>query len=225
MESFIGHYNGLVSILDSGKYVVNPTIQFDRIGARFHLIRKYRRYSWRAPRDQSERQRKSAGSMILFIVPSWNRVSSPTNLLPSDTFNYKYYQNQWGLKSANTLKLEFMPGYAFTLSLFKGRFFISPLWALGTGVSYNYYTTSFLQTHNFKYTFCGYTELNFGFNGAKWYCCFNTFSQSYNSLLDPVYFQYKTTGGKFTIGYRFGNLEKIIPEDIGVLLDRYKKYY
>ncbi len=223
VESFFGHYNGVVSVLDSGKFVANPNIRFDRVGARFHYIRKYARYSWRAPRDQSERQRKSSASLICLIVPSWNRVQSKNNLLPNDTLSYKYYQNQWGLRNVNTYKLEVMPGYAFTISLFRGRFFISPMWALGTGIAYNNYETTVFRTHNLKYTFCAYSEFNFGFNGARFYCCFNTFTQSYNSLLDPVYFQYKTTGGKITLGFRFGTLEKVIPEDIGVLLDRVRK--
>ncbi|MCX8478218.1 MAG: hypothetical protein RL138_1382 [Bacteroidota bacterium] len=212
VKTYYGDYRGLIRSDSINSFAV-PDIRYRRAGARFYFVNNSRRFSLGAARFQTEQQKKTAGSLILFIEPGWTQINS-NQLLISDSMSlFPYTQNQTGLRKVNSYKIDCMPGYTFTISLLGGRVFFSPLYAFGAGVNYNHYFAKGGIFNTLKYTINSYTDINLGYNGKRFFACLNVFNMSYINVLYPVYFQHNSSGFSVTVGYRFGDIETKLPND------------
>jgi hypothetical protein len=212
VKSYYGDYKGLIHSDSINAYAV-PDIRYRRAGARFYFINNSRRFSLGAARFQTEQQKKTAGSLILFVEPGWSQISSNTLLISDSLSLFPVTQNQSGLRKVSSYKIDCMPGYTFTISLLGGKLFFSPLYAFGAGVNYNHYFAKGGIFNTLKYTINRYTDINLGYNGKRFFACLNVFSVSYANVLYPVYFQHNSSGFSITLGYRFGDIENKIPND------------
>ncbi len=225
LKTYYGDYKGLIHSDSINAYAI-PDIRYRRAGARFYFVNNSRRYSLGAARFQTEQQKRTAGSLILFVEPGWTQLSSK-QLLISDSMNlFPFTQNQSGLRKVSSYKIDCMPGYTFTISLLGGRVFFSPLYAFGAGVNYNHYYAKGGIFNTLKYTLNSYTDINLGYNGKRFFACLNVFNMSYINVLYPVYFQHNSSGFSVTLGYRFGDLEdKLANDPVVIWKNLQQKFY
>lgn len=225
VKTYYGDYKGLIHSDTINAYAI-PDIRYRRAGARFYFINNSRRFSLGAARFQTEQQKRTAGSLILFVEPGWTQLSS-NQMLISDSMNlFPFTQNQSGLRKVSSYKIDCMPGYTFTISLLGGRVFFSPLYAFGAGVNYNHYVAKGGIFNTLKYTINSYTDINLGYNGKRFFACLNVFNVNYINVLYPVYFQHNSSGVSLTVGYRFGDLEdKLANDPLVIWKNLQEKFY
>lgn len=225
VKTYYGDYRGLIHSDTVNAYAV-PDIRYRRAGARFYFVNNSRRFSLGAARFQTEQQKRTAGSLILFVEPGSTQLSSKQLLISDSMRLFPFTQNQSGLRKVSSYKIDCMPGYTFTISLLGGRIFFSPLYAFGAGVNYNHYVAKGGIFNTLKYTINSYTDINLGYNGKRFFACLNVFNVSYLNVLYPVYFQHNSSGISLTLGYRFGDLEdKLANDPLVVWKNLQQKFY
>lgn len=213
LGGYIQNYSGLLGTGDSSKAVVKDNTRYMRIGSTWRQYFNSSRYSWRAQKYCSERQRRSAGSPFAFTNIEYFSLRGGESLIADSINHPRYFGKQTGLRDCSGIRLSAMPGYALTISLFKGRWFLSPAIGLGTGLVYNTYHSAFGKSHSLSYTFNSLLEMGFGFNGNRLYASIIGFQYNDYSLINPTIIHVFHYGSVFTLGWRFGVLESKIPED------------
>jgi len=202
-----------------GMVVTDPLARFEsaadvhqfRVCAQLTYIFNHQKYSYRAAMFQNELQRKTAGSFLLRVEPFYRGLGAGSGLVPSTYDNIQTYGDQAGLQYLNAVGVLAMPGYGITITPFGEKFYVSTLAFAGPGVAFNYY-----QARENKYTYtnwewAGMAALNVGYNGTRTYLNLNVTTDINHIPLNPAYFTSTNLKISLTFGFRFFNLESIIP--------------
>jgi len=211
VRAFFMESKGVIVADQEEDFKSNPDVHVVRVGAQLTYYFNFNKYSFRAANFQNELQRKSAGSFLVRLEPFYRTIGMKSALVPTALDVPATYGKQVGLEYVKSPGVLIMPGYGFNFAAYNGKFFVSPIVFFGTGFAVNVY-----RTENEKYTFlnaewAGSVALNVGYNGRKTYVTLRGTYEAGYFKLDPSYFTTSDLKVSFTVGLRFGHLEKFIP--------------
>ena len=110
-------------------YLNNPHLQIRPYGFNAYYISSDK-FSYKAAFDQSERQKKSAGSFILMFTNQFMLIKSDESLVPTN--EQSKYALLSPLRKANFWNIQLSPGYAY--SYIYEKLFFTPALFLGGGL-------------------------------------------------------------------------------------------
>lgn len=202
---------GMISADEKGEFTSQPDIELERIGVQVTYIFNEKKYSYRAANFQNELQRKTAGSFLVRIEPSYRYLQAPTGLVPESLDVATTYGDQAGLQSSKAPGLLALPGYGVNVALANGKFFVSPIVLVGPGVAYNTYIAEKGEFNAWNFEWSAMMVLNMGYNSPRAYANVRVAYDAYYISLKPSYITTTDLKISLTVGYRFNNLEKLIP--------------
>lgn len=215
MRVYISNSKGVIMSTPDNEYQSSPTLHEFKIGAQLTFIRSPSKYSYRASLYQSEIQMKTAGSWLLRVEPFYRNLgANEGSMIPTVYDVESRFGDQVGLEYVRAPGVLVMPGYGINIVLSNPKFFISPVLLAGAGVALNTYEGNNGQKNYTNLEYAGSFTLNAGYSGSQ---CYSKIQLSYNAgytVLNPSYLTYTNLAISFTFGYRFNDVEKIIPRDI-----------
>lgn len=211
-ELFFQKYKGFYIISPErtdGTHYIIPDMQTFSLGLSGYWIYNSKRFSIRAAFIQNERQKKSAGSLVIRPAFLYYRISSDQGIIP-DSILHDYnipITNQ--VTSGTFYSLGLSPGYAYTLVFLK-NFYLTA--AVFPGVAAQFY--SFSNEHkvysNFEFTFQLSGRFALGYNSDKWFLG-GSFQTGFNELPDKLnnaLFSYNIVQFRLWGGLRFDIFKK-----------------
>ena len=211
LRGFLIDSKGVVSEDVAKQFKSNADVRFFKVGAQVTYYFNAQKYSYRAANFQSELQRKTAGSFLLRLEPSYKQLEAKSGLVPESRDLVSVYGEQAGLQHVNAPGLLVMPGYGVNVVVAKGKFFFSPYVMGGPGFAVNTYKSDQGNLSAVNMEWAAIMALNIGYNGDRAYAAFKVAGDLYYTPLNPAYFTTTSLKINITVGYRFKNIEKFIP--------------
>lgn len=187
-----------------GSYYVMPGLSTFSIGLAGYWIYNHHRYSIRAAYIQTERQKKSAGSVMLRPFFVYSKINSDNGLIPEE-IRIKY---QIPLSKIITdvefYSIGISPGYSYTW-VFLNNFFISG--TIFPGVAFQFYNIRDMKKSwsDFEFSFKMGLRVTAGYNSDKWFIG-GAFQTSFNQIPEQISntnFDYDLASIKVWAGTRF----------------------
>ena len=211
---YLNQGRGLVVADPLKRFYSNPDVSMFKTGVQGTYIFNEDRYSLRAAFLQNEIQRKSAGSFLAKADLFYYNLKAPTGFVSSDKDLETVYGNQVGLRYLRGPGLLLMPGYGMNFVFFEGQVYIAPVLFAGGGLAYNFYAAE-SGSHNKTNLLLGASgQVNFGYNNPYLYLNFGISHETTHFSLNPSFVSETDFRFVMTLGFRFGNLEKVIPETL-----------
>lgn len=186
----------------TGIYFQNPSMDVRSVRAKTIFIFNKRRFSYNAAYFNTQRQLKSAGSLLIVSNIYGYRFKSDTSLIPEAS--RPFYVQYGDLNYFNVQGISIGPGYAFNLVLFKTLYFNATLTS-GFDFQHRFYNTfSGLYTDkHWRVGAAGEVRLALGLNGKRLFGSI-TFRSDYNSYVSTgLRIEPRYNSLDFNIGYRF----------------------
>ncbi len=207
IEGYLQYYQGFYMNYKSSAYketFIIPGMDMVAFGIDGTYIYNYGKFSIRASYTQNERQKKSAGSLIVKPTFRYYWVNSDTGIIPEKILDI-YSLKQENILSGNFYTLGLGPGYIYTF-VFGKDFYITACGQMDMNwSSYNYSTTEdSYQKTGFSFPFS--IRAAVGYNSDVWFIG--------GSFLSTIYyfqpgqrvqddFHYHLTQIRFWVGTRF----------------------
>jgi len=212
LEGYLQYYKGFYMDYRSddldGIYII-PGMEMISFGIDMTYIYNHARFSIRASFVQNERQKKSAGSLIVKPVFRYYHVNSDTGIIPGEVLNL-YSLSQENIVSGNFYTFGLGPGYAYTFVFLKNFYITAGALLEANWSFYNYRSTD--QTHASNgFCFPGSLRVALGYNSDKWFIGASYLSTLF--YLQPGQrmqddFHYNLTQIRFWVGTRFNAFKK-----------------
>ncbi len=211
IRGLISDTKGMISVDPMDRFQSNADVHQYRISAQLTYIFNHQKYSYCAAMFQNELQRKTAGSFLLRLEPFYRGLGAGSGLVPPTYDKAATYGDQVGLKYLKAPGFLAMPGYGVTITPFGERFFISPMIFGGTGLAFNFYEGDLGEFTYTNVEWAAMAALNIGYNGDRTYLNLNITGDVNYTPLQPSYFTSSNLKISLTFGYRFVDLEKLVP--------------
>ena len=211
IRGLISDTKGMISVDPMDRFQSNSDVHQYRISAQLTYIFNHQKYSYRAAMFQSELQRKTAGSLLLRLEPFYRGLGAGSGLVPTTLDKAATYGDLVGLEYLKAPGFLAMPGYGITITPFGERFFISPMIFGGPGLAFNFYEGDLGEYTYTNIEWAAMAALNMGYNGDRTYLNLNVTGDINYTPLQPAYFTSSNLKVSLTFGYRFIDLEKLIP--------------
>ena len=207
IEGYLQYYKGFYMNYRSSNLKATyqiPGMEMISFGIDATYIYNYSKFSIRASFTQNERQKKSAGSLIVKPVFRYYYVKSDTGIIPHQILDI-YSPSGENILSGNFYTVGLGPGYTYTLVFLK-NFYITA--AATMEVNWSYYdvtTTDTTYTSN-GFSFPGSLRVALGYNSDKWFIGASYLSTLF--YLQPGQrvqndYHYHLTQIRFWVGTRF----------------------
>ena len=177
-------YKKSLQVLKNLKYV-SYTTDF------YYFFNK--RYSYRASAFSSKKQLKSAGSPIIIVSPSINKIYSSTT---SDSIPTRIRANVL-FEDPKWFSMRSAIGYGYNLSLYKGKFIVNP------SVFYNLVFNNRNNSHSVKFSDGFRFSINAGYHGDKYFGLINANVDKYKNKFSKGYFEQLNSDVSLSVGLRF----------------------
>lgn len=202
---FYEKFNGLL-IPGSHRRNFEPfkNISLTDVGVDVYWIANTSQFSFRAARSFSERQVKSAGSVIIIARPMWQKFNwqNPApDIIGNDTATYKLLASNPAWAS-----LTVIAGYGYNFSINNGKWMVAPAALAGGGLlKETNRSESKLETITSLQTW-----VSGGYNGDRYYCYLTAKWDNQQSRLVVRKVNRSNARIMLTAGLRFRNLKKKI---------------
>ncbi len=187
------------SWVEGDAYPQRSDLKVSSIGVNFYFIDN-ENLSLRSSFNFSEKQLKSAGSLLLLGSVNINDIKSNSSLIPS--IHSQYYGDYAGVKSAGFLTLSCIPGYGYTLVLFDD-FFLTGVFALGPGIESQSFETNEGKKESVVVSLKVNVRLSIGYNGENFYSGIMLFLDSVRHSKKEIDIGTSTSSLMIKAGYRF----------------------
>jgi hypothetical protein len=211
-ELFLQTYKGFYIISPErtdGTHYVIPDMQTFALGLSGYWIYNSKRFSIRAAFIQNERQKKSAGSLVVRPAFLYYRVSSDHGIIPDSIVQAYNIPSTNLITSGEFYSFGLSPGYVYTLVFLK-NFYLTA--AVFPGVAAQ--SSSFSNTHNvfsdFEFAFQLSGRFALGYNSDKWFLG-GSFQTGFNEIPDKLsnaLFSYNVLQFRLWGGTRFDIFKK-----------------
>ena len=104
-----------------------------------------------------------------------------------------------------------MPGYGATIKSVDQKFYVSPFIFAGPGIAFNFYKGGLGEFAYTNWEFGGMAALNVGYSNSRFYVNVAGIDEVNYSPINPAYFLSTNLRMTLTEGYRFFNLENVLP--------------
>ncbi len=167
LQSFKGFYIVSPERPDGTHYILQDMRSFS-LGVTGYWIYNSGRFSIRASYIQNERQRKSAGSLVIRPSFLYYMISSDHGIIPLDIVN------EFGLLPSNAVSrgefysVALSPGYIYTLVFLK-NFYITAAVFPGVAAQFASFSNDLNQYNKFEFSFHLNGRVALGYNSDKWF--------------------------------------------------------
>jgi hypothetical protein len=215
MRGYFSDSKGMIVSGPDDEFQSLPSLHEFKIGVQLTYLFNPTKYSYRASLYQSEIQMKTAGSFLLRIEPFYRNLgSNQGSIVPAAYDLESRFGDQVGLEYIKAPGVLVMPGYGINIVLSDPKFFISPVILAGAGLGLNTYKGANGGKNYANVEYAGSFTLNAGYSGSRCYTKLQFIYTAGYVPLNPSYLTYTNLGLSFYFGYRFNDLEKIIPRKI-----------
>jgi hypothetical protein len=170
-EFFLQKYKGFYissPLRQDGTHYIIPDMEILSIGIGGYWIYNAKRFSMRAAFIQTERQKKSAGSLLVKPSFLYFRISSGMGIIPEEVMN------DYGIPPASLVhrgevySIGLSPGYAYTFVFLK-NFYLTAAIFPGVAAQFSSYSNqlSHYSATEFNFTLSG--RFACGYNSDKWF--------------------------------------------------------
>jgi hypothetical protein len=208
LQQYKGFYISAPERADNTHYII-PDMRTFSIGLAGYWIYNSKRFSIRAAFTQNERQKKSAGSLVVRPAFLYYKVTSPNGIIPQELID-EYQIPAAGLVSDGKFySLELSPGYVYTL-VFLGNCYLTAALFPGVAAQYSTFRNNETAYTDFEFTFQLSGRFAMGYNSDKWFLG-GSFQTGFNELpnqLNHARFSYDVSQFRFWGGTRFSIFKK-----------------
>ena len=161
LQTYKGYHVANPKILDKDwtsddSYPYIPSMQTISIGSGLNYIWNNKKFSYRAAFNQTERQKKSAGSLILGTIFSLNYFRADTSIIPSVIKNNIAPENRY--KASGIINFGLSVGYTYTY-VFREQYFVTLSIVPGIALQFKSVQTDNSKYNNFKLAFAGISQI------------------------------------------------------------------
>jgi hypothetical protein len=156
------------------------------IGLAGYWIYNAKRFSIRAAYIQNERQKKSAGSLVVRPAFLYYEISSDHGIIPLEILDKYQLSSSYIVKSGKFYSLELSPGYVYTFVFLK-NFYITAAVFPGIAAQFSSYSNEIKGFYDSEFAFQVSGRFALGYNSDKWFLGgsvqtgFNEFSDRINN--------------------------------------------
>jgi hypothetical protein len=172
------------------------------VSANYLYVANGNRMSIKASYTQSERQLKSAGSLLFGGGFAYFDIGSDSAIIPKDHFKKDSIRKEEQFVNGYFLSPAVKVGYAYNLVLFKK---LSLLLAVIPGISfeqYNFKNNQDERIKDFKINFQGEARYAFVFSSDKFFCGIDGITELYTHKLKQSDFSYSNSRIETFVGWR-----------------------
>jgi hypothetical protein len=211
-ELFLQNYKGFYIVSPEkpdGTHYIVPDMRTFSIGIAAYWIYNAKRFSIRAAFIQNERQKKSAGSLVLRPSFLYYRISSDYGIIPAEIADAYNIPGANLVSRGEFYSLGLSPGYAYTLVFLK-NFYLTAAVFPGVSAHFATYNNEVTRYSDFEFTFQVNGRFALGYNSDKWFLgasvqtAFNEVPDRMNNVL----FNYNVAQFRFWGGMRFDIFKK-----------------
>ncbi len=170
-ELYLQQYRGLYISnpqKEDGSNYVLPDMSALSVGISAYWIYNASRFSIRAAFIQNERQKKSAGSLMVRPAFLFTRIDSPNGIIPAELKEQLHIPGSDLLVSGDIYSLGISPGYSYTLIFLKNFYFTATAFP---GIFWQYYvyetTKDVYIEDEFSFQLGG--RFAIGYNSDQWF--------------------------------------------------------
>jgi len=207
VEGYLQYYRGFhmnYKYDDTRETVIIPGMSLISFGVDGTYIYNYGKFSIRAAFTQNERQKKSAGSLVVKPTFRYYYVDSDTGIIPQNVLDI-YSPGQKNILCGNFYTLGLGPGYIYTFVFLK-NFYITAATQLDMNWSFYDYRTPD-ESYNYRgFSFPFSVRAVAGYNSNTWFIGTSFISTVFvlrPGALDRNEFHYSLTQIRFWVGTRF----------------------
>ncbi|QSE97439.1 DUF4421 family protein [Fulvivirga lutea] len=161
-------------------------------------IFNHKKFSFRSPYTQADRQLKNQGSFLLSFFVSNFRFSADSTLIPPSA--QAAFPLNDDLKRMRVTTLALMPGYTYTLT--QNNFYINGALSLGPGHLWTAYNRGDFSEENIGFRPVFNFRGGFGYNGPQFFAGASGFFQVVSAKLDNANIASASGNIKFFVGFR-----------------------
>jgi hypothetical protein len=202
-QKYKGFYISSPERSDGTHYII-PDMQTVAVGVSGYWIYNAKRYSIRAAFIQNERQKKSAGSIVVRPSFLYYRISSDKGIIPDEVAADYHLPASSLIRSGTFYSLGVAPGYAYTLVFLKNFYLTGALFP-GVAAQYYSFNDEFNHNTNFGLTFQLSARFAIGYNADRWFLG-GSYQPGFNEVpykLSNAPFSYDVSQFLFWGGTRF----------------------
>jgi hypothetical protein len=192
-----------------GTHYIIPDMKTIAMGLSGYWIYNSKRFSIRAAFIQNERQKKSAGSLVIRPAFLYYQVSSDLGIIPAEIVDAYNLPSASQIKSGTFYSLGISPGYAYTLVFLK-NFYLTAAVFPGVAAQYSSFTNKSDTYTDFEFTLQLSGRFAVGYNSKKWFLG-GSFQSGFNEIPDKLnnaLFSYGVLQFRFWGGMRFDIFKK-----------------
>jgi hypothetical protein len=170
-EFFLQQYHGFyISSPEQpdGTHYLIPDMRTFSIGIAGYWIYNARRFSIRAAFIQNERQKKSAGSLVVRPAFLYYKISSDQGIIPAEIIETYHIPFSNLITSGKFYSLGLAPGYVYTLVFLKD-FYITAAVFPGIAAQFSDYSNEQRVYSDFGFAFQLSGRFAIGYNSDKWF--------------------------------------------------------
>jgi hypothetical protein len=207
-QKYKGFYISSPARPDGTHYII-PDMQTLSIGIAGYWIYNAKRFSIRAAFIQNERQKKSAGSLVVRPAFLYYRITSGHGIIPPEIVNEHQIAAANLITSSKIYTLGLSPGYVYTFVFLK-NFYLTAAVFPGIAAQVTSFRNEINVYDNFEFIFQLSGRFALGYNSDKWFLGgsvqtgFNEVPEKLNNAL----FSYDVAQFRFWGGTRFDLFKK-----------------
>ncbi len=212
-ELFLQQYKGFnissPERADGTRYIL-PDMRTFSIGIAGYWIYNARKFSIRAAFIQNERQKKSAGSLVVRPAFLYYRISSENGIIPAEIIEKYHIPATNLISSGDFYSLGLSPGYVYTFVFLKD-FYLTAAVFPGVAAQFSSFSNDLNAYANFEFTFQLSGRLAVGYNSDKWFVGFSV-QTGFNEVPDKfnkALFSYDVAQFRLWGGTRFDIFRKM----------------
>jgi hypothetical protein len=192
-----------------GTYYILPDMQTIAVGLSGYWIYNSKRFSIRAAFIQNERQKKSAGSLVVRPSILYYQISSDQGIIPAEIVDAYQIPSAKLVKSGTFYSIGLSPGYAYTLVFLK-NFYLTAAVFPGIAAQFSSFRTLIDKYSEFEFTLQLSGRFAIGYNSDKWFLG-GSFQTGFNEVPDKLnnaLFSYGVAQFRLWGGTRFDIFKK-----------------
>jgi len=167
LQQYKGFYIASPEKPDGTHYII-PDMRTFSLGISGYWIYNSGRFSIRAAFTQNERQKKSAGSLIVKPAFLYYLISSDQGIIPAEIIHSYNIPDRNLISRGEFYSLELSPGYIYTLVFLK-NFYITAAVFPGVAAQFSSLSNEHNRYSNFDFNFQLSGQVALGYNSDKWF--------------------------------------------------------
>ncbi|MBX3102174.1 MAG: DUF4421 family protein [Bacteroidetes bacterium] len=199
-----------VPVVDTLPPQLRPDMHAQMLAAEYMYVFNHRRYSLRAQLNQTNVQRKSAGSWLLKIQVGQSRVWADSSLIPPQVDSL--FPSVSGFTQATFSNIHVSPGYAHTFVIAR-RFAISPFLLLGIGYQRQYLAGSGGEIRKGSLYLATEPRLTLNYSRPRWFAGFLVYARLSANIYEEMQLVANLSGAQLYVGYRFPHF-RLLPNNV-----------